>query len=138
MKIIVDTNIVFSSLLKKNNKFRDIIILNEEHEFITCRMLLVELFKHKNKIVENSKLSESEILELFYEILKNIELFNESYISLDNWSLAYDLCHDIDTKDIVFIALTLETNGLLWTSDKNLKEKLQEKGFNRFFNPQYL
>jgi predicted nucleic acid-binding protein len=40
---------------------------------------------------------------------------------------------DIDEKDSVFVALTLELDGLLWTSDKKLKNGLIKKGFNSFF-----
>lgn len=47
--------------------------------------------------------------------------------------MAYHLCHNIDEKDTIFIALTLELYGFLWTEDKKLKQGLQKKGVNKFF-----
>ena len=46
---------------------------------------------------------------------------------------AFNLCKDIDAKDTVYDATTIELNGLLWTKDKELKNGLKLKGFNSFF-----
>ncbi len=43
-----------------------------------------------------------------------------------------NLCADIDEKDTLFVALTLELNGKLWTHDEILKTGLKRKGFNSF------
>jgi predicted nucleic acid-binding protein len=135
VKIIVDSNIAFSSLLSADNTFRNELIFNEEAEFYTCRFLIVEIFKHKEKIVKVSKLQEEELLEVFHEILKNIEFYNEVHISEENWKEAYELCKDVDLKDMPFVALTLEIDGRLWSGDEMLKDNLRNKGFNRFFTP---
>ncbi len=135
MKVIVDTNIVFSALLSGDNTFRNELIFNEEAEFYTCRFLIVEIFKHKEKLRQVSKLPEEELLEVFHEILKNIELYNEDLISEENWKEAYELCKDVDLKDISFVALTLEIEGRLWSGDETLKDHLRIKGFDRFFTP---
>ena len=135
MKVIVDINIVFSALLSGDNIFRSELIFNEEAEFYSCRFLMVEIFKNKEKIVKFSKLKEEELLEVFHEILKSMEFYNEELIDEKNWKEAYELCKDIDLKDIPFVALTLEIDGLLWSGDEILKEKLSGKGFNKFFSP---
>lgn len=135
MKVIVDTNIVFSALLSGDNTFRNELIFNEEAEFHTCRFLIVEIFKNKEKIVKSSKLKEEELLEAFHEILKTIEFYSEGLIDEKNWKEAYELCKDIDLKDIAFVALALEIDGLLWSGDEILKDNLRNKGFKRFFAP---
>lgn len=135
MKVIVDTNIVFSALLSGDNAFRDELIFNEEAEFYTCRFLIVEIFKNKEKIVKSSKLKEEALLEAFHEILKSIEFYNEDLIDEKNWKEAYELCKDIDLKDMPFVALTLEIDGRFWSGDEVLKDNLRNKGFNRFFTP---
>lgn len=134
MKVIVDSNIIFSALLKKENKFRNKLLLDEKDDFYTCHFLIIELFKYKNKIVELSKIEEEQILEVFYELLKNIKLYNELLIDKNKYEKAYNLCKDIDNKDIPFVALTLELDGCLWTGDKKLKKQLSSKGFLRFYN----
>jgi len=134
MKVIVDSNIIFSALLKKENKFRNKLLLDEKDDFYTCHFLIIELFKYKNKIVELSKIEEEELLEVFYELLKNIKLYNESLIDKNKYKKSYDLCKDIDKKDVPFVALALELDGYLWTGDKKLKKQLSSKGFLRFYD----
>ncbi len=54
-------------------------------------------------------------------------------ISTANFVAAYRLCKDIDPKDFLFVALTLEIDGELWTRDEELKRGLERKGFLLFF-----
>lgn len=55
--VIVDTNILFSALLTNRSKFAET-LLATENDFFICEMVLVELFKHKEKIINLSGLSE--------------------------------------------------------------------------------
>lgn len=131
--MIVDTNIIFSTLLGKNKKFRDTIFSQENITLYSCKYAIVELFKYKEKIQKYSSLEEDEIYELLYSLLKKINLFGENTLTEENLKNAFDLCKDIDEKDIPFVAVTLELEGLLWTSDKKLRNGLESKGFNSFF-----
>jgi len=131
--IIVDTNILFSTLLGKNKKFRDIILLQENVSLYSCKYAIVELFKYKEKIQKYSTFNEDEILELLYNLLKKIHLFDENTLTEESLQKAFDLCIDIDEKDIPFVAVTIELDGLLWTGDKELKNGLESKGFNSFY-----
>lgn len=92
----------------------------------------IELFKYKEKIKKFSQHSEEDILELLYKLLKNVSIFDENVIAPGKIKEAYHLVKDVDEKDIVFVALTLELAGLLWTNDKKLIRGLQEKDFKRF------
>ena len=132
MKVVVDTNIMFSVLLKHKSKERDFLFLSEEIEFFSCRFAIVELFKNKEKILKYSKLTENEILTIFYKLLKLINFYNEDLISPEILKKAFELCHDVDEKDTVFVALTMELGAYLWTGDKKLQEPLVSKGFNQF------
>jgi len=132
--VIVDTNILFSILLWKSSKFRDVLFAEtEETDFYCCRFAIVELFKHKEKILKQSALPEEELLEVYYGLLKRVKFFEERTMSDESIKQAYELCNDIDAKDTSFVALTIELNGQLWTKDKILKDGLRKKGFDKFF-----
>lgn len=133
-KIIVDTNIIFSALLNKNSPFTDI-LLNSPHKFYVAELVIVELFKYKDKIIKLSKLSEDDLLQFYHVILKRINLYKEDLIQTDNFKKAYNLCVDIDVNDTIHVALTLELNGKLWTGDNKLKKGLIQKKFNSFYEP---
>jgi predicted nucleic acid-binding protein len=130
--IIVDTNILFSALRSNNSKLR-IILEKEDLHFYAPNFLMVEIFKHKERILQKSKATEDEVYEVLYKTLHKITFINEETISIGNFIAAYKLCGDIDEKDTPFAALALELEGELWTKDDVLKRGLIKKGFNSFF-----
>ena len=132
-KVIIDTNILFSTLLGKSKKFRDTILTEKECTFYSCKFVFVELFKYKERIQKKSSLEEDEILELLHNLLSKVKIFNEDSVTDESYQKAYDLCKDVDEKDTPFVAITIELSGLLWTKDKELKDGLKSKGFDSFF-----
>ena len=65
MKIIVDTNIVFSAILNVNSRIARLLIQAPSSiEFYSCDFLEYEIQKHKNKLLKITKLSETELLEI--------------------------------------------------------------------------
>ena len=133
MIVVVDSNIVFSALLSKNSFLLEI-LLKEEHHFVAPNFLFTEIFKYKEKILKHSKLSETELLELLNNLLSSIQFIHYDFISPESLKKAESLCYDVDMKDMVFVALTIELNARLWTGDKKLKEGLTAKGYNQFFS----
>jgi predicted nucleic acid-binding protein len=130
--LVVDTNIIFSALVNKNSNITSY-LLQPNHLLIMPKFAFVELFKHKEKICTISKYTQEEILELLYQLLRQIEFFDENVLSKDALQTAWQLVKDIDPKDMLFVALTLEVNGLLWTGDTKLRNGLKAKGFDAFF-----
>jgi len=94
----------------------------------------VELFKHKERICKHSH---DEILEVLYELIRHIDFFDENTISVDALQKSWELVKDVDPKDMLFVALTIEMNGLLWTGDTKLRLGLEAKGFRAFFDDFY-
>lgn len=91
MKVVVDTNILFSALLRMPNEYATTILLSE-HSFYSPKFVFVELFKHKEKIVKYSKLDEDELLELLHRLLKRIRIGEEKQIAESSLREAYELC----------------------------------------------
>lgn len=130
--IVVDANIIFSALLSPSSKFLST-LLDDKKIFIAPQYLFLKLFKHKEKLLRYSKLNEDEILELLSQVVSNIKFISHKTLSAVSLRRSYELCHDVDAKDTIFIAMTLEINGIFWTGDKKLIAGLKQKGFNRFF-----
>ena len=101
--------------------------------FFAPNFLITEIYKHKNKLIKNSKLNESEFYLYFNGIIERIQFLPIDFISIESKQKAYDLCKGIDIKDTPFIALAIELNIPIWTGDKKLKDELISKGFNYFF-----
>jgi predicted nucleic acid-binding protein len=88
--IIVDTNILFSTLLNSQSSFTKI-LLRADYRFFVCEQVLVELFKRKEKLVKVSQLSEDAIVRIYQILLKRVTLYKEDLIALENRTAAYTL-----------------------------------------------
>jgi len=130
--VVVDTNLIFSALIPKASKIREILI-ESNLTFYSPNFLITEIYKHKDKLIKNSKLNEPEFYLYLSGIIENIKFIPTDFISKDSRQKAYDLCKDVDIKDTPFIALSIEIKRPLWTGDKKLKKELRSKGFNEFY-----
>jgi predicted nucleic acid-binding protein len=130
--VVVDTNLIFSALVSNSSRIREI-LFESNLTFYAPDYLITEIFKHKDKLVKYSKLSENEFFLYFNAIFEQIRFVPTDFIGSESRQIAYDLCKDVDINDIPFIALSVELKIPLWTGDKKLKEGLRLKGFNGFF-----
>ena len=65
MKIVVDTNIVFSAILNSTSRIGQILITSKTNfQFYSCVFLKTELAKHQKKLLKLTKLTSEELEEL--------------------------------------------------------------------------
>jgi predicted nucleic acid-binding protein len=133
VKIIVDTNIVFSAILNSSSRIGKILINSKEHfQFYTCDFLRIELFSHRNKMQSFTGLTEGETKEMELLVTENIKFISEKLIPTKIISSAEILLKNIDLGDVPFVALTKHLKGKLWTGDKKLIAGLEAKKFSDF------
>jgi len=129
MKLVVDTNIVFSALLNANNRMVEV-LLNPESafDFFAPDYLRIELQKYEKKLGDTSNLSAINLREASAKIIDRLTLISESLISENSWNEAFELTNDIDEGDTPFVALAIDLKCKLWTGDKKLIKGLIDKG----------
>jgi predicted nucleic acid-binding protein len=133
MRVVVDTNIVFSSLAAGCGDLAVHLVSPSEIEFYAPRFLFVELFKYSARIQSVSKLPQETILEALNQLVESLHFIEAANIPMGTWMEARTLCEGVDLKDTPFVALSLHLNALLWTNDEVLREGLKAKGFDRFY-----
>jgi predicted nucleic acid-binding protein len=130
VKIVVDTNIVFSAILNSTSRIGQILITSKSNfQFYSCVFLKTELIKHQNKLLKITKLSIEELEELQDLITKNITFIHEGLLPEKTIIAAEKLLIDVDLNDSVFVALTKNLKAKLWTGDKELIKGLKSKKF---------
>ena len=130
MKIIVDTNIVFSAILNSNSRIGKILLNSKEHfQFFSCNYLRIEIQRHRNKLLKLTKLSEDKLSELQELITQHITFIDERLIPQDLLIKTETQLKAIDPDDTVFVALTKHLEGKLWTGDLQLYNGLKAKRF---------
>lgn len=139
MRIVIDTNIVFSAILNTQGKLSRIILQPKSQlNFYTTSFLYQELSKHKTKLISISKHSEIEFQRAFDLITQKIKIINFDLIPKKYYEIAYKLTSDIDENDIEFVALTEHIKAKLWTSDNALIKGLTKKNWNRIITTKEL
>lgn len=139
MKIVVDTNIVFSAILNSNGLIGELLFNTlDQFDFYSPEFMLDELIKYKPKLAKSTKMSLEDIEISIYQVMKNIELISSEAISDLNWHRAFELTVDIDEDDTPFVATALGINGAIWTGNKKLINGLRKKGYNDIYSSREL
>jgi predicted nucleic acid-binding protein len=139
MRIVVDTNIVFSAILNSQSWIGQILLHSDKSvKFYSPRYLQVEIQNHFQKIKTISKLSDSEVYELMDTLYTKIHFISEEFIPKEFLLIADGLTKDVDFDDVMFVALSMYLNCKLWTGDKVLANALMQKGFKRFISTKEL
>ncbi|MEM6262465.1 MAG: PIN domain-containing protein [Bacteroidota bacterium] len=108
MRIIVDSNIIFSAMLNTNSLIGDILLNSQStFDFISCDYLKTELANHKARILEISGYSKQAYTELEYILLEQVSFLSEALIPFEHWKAAAELVREVDIDDIALVALSL-------------------------------
>ena len=118
MRIVVDTNILFSYFWK--GSFTKSLLEKPEFKLISPIYALEELEKYKKEIKEKTKITEKEFIKYLNELKENVE-----FIKRNNYSEFIDEAKKVslDIKDAEFLALCLKEKTFLWSNDFLLKEQ---------------
>ena len=123
MNIIIDSNPLFSALIKDSSTRR--IILEYDDFFLFPSFIFEEMQKHKAELLKKSRMPEEDFNKLLQLILKKVVIVpNEVLVPYKKE--AFEIVKDIDPDDVIFVACALAyPNSIIWSNDRRLKE--QEK-----------
>jgi predicted nucleic acid-binding protein len=135
IRLVVDANVVISSLINKGVPF-SVFLSNSilrKFEFIAPEFLLEEVRKHKQKILKFTRFSEQEFEEAYDFLIGEI-----TFIPADDFS---EFLHEAKKlapheKDAPYIALSIAFNCPIFSGDKGLlkREKINTKSPRELLN----
>lgn len=128
MRIIVDSNIIMSAMIKQGTTRT--ILTNPKIEFYTVKFAIQEIRKYKKLITKKSGLTEEEFEIMLSLTMDNIKII-EKQQAKTKLKEAKKLIEKIDSKDVPILsgALSIPNEGL-WTMDKHLKKQKKAKVYN--------
>ena len=128
MRVILDSNILFSALIK-DSTIRKIILEYDEY-FLFPSYIFEEFKKHKEEINEKSRLNKEEFEKIVQVILKKVEIVPNDIINKHK-TKALEIAKEIDDlNDTLFIACALAYDGVIWSNDKDFKRQSKIKILN--------
>ncbi len=132
MKIVIDTNIIFSAILNTQSKIGQILISGSQFfDFYSIGLLQEEIRNHQDKILNISKYSIQQYEEIYRRLISKITFIDDELLLDSEIDIALTLTKDIDENDTLFVALANQLHSYLWTGDKKLHIGLHAKGYNR-------
>jgi predicted nucleic acid-binding protein len=132
MKIIVDTNIVFSAILSSSGKIGQILIYGrKQFEFYAPNLVKTEVKRHRDKMIQMGQLTEEDFEETRDDIYSCITFISEEQIPYKYWHNAIPIVRETDMDDIAFVVLAEYLDAQLWTGDKKLLKGLISMGFTK-------
>ncbi|MEQ9098679.1 MAG: PIN domain-containing protein [Imperialibacter sp.] len=133
MRIVVDTNIVFSALLNADSRIARIILQPRSGlNFYSTHHLLTEIESHREKLRQLAGYTQEQYDDVFAQISNRIKILDVRLIPVALMKNALHLTRDVDVDDTEFIALTDHIKGKLWSGDKALISGMQAKGWDKF------
>jgi predicted nucleic acid-binding protein len=130
MNLVVDTNIIISALITPEGTISRLLLQDlADSQLISPHFLFDEIISKYDKIQSITQLSDEDLKELFYLLIKHIDFIDNDLISCENQKKAFTLVSDIDKKDLLFVALSIQTGFSLWSGDLKLVKGLKTRGF---------
>lgn len=135
MRIVVDTNIVFSAMLNTNSRISTVLLQpNGKLNFYSTEKLLFEIKEHSGKLKKLSGYSNKEFDCVFALFRQRIRFINIRLIPKKIYLDTLELTEDVDIDDTEFVALTEHITGRFWSGDKELIRGLKKKKWDRFID----
>jgi len=135
MRIVVDTNIVFSAILNTNSNIARIILQPKSNlHFYSTEQLLNEIEEHSEKLQKLSKYSDQELRKIIQIFTHKIRFINVTLIPKTTYNKILKLTKDVDIDDTEFVALSEHIKAKFWSGDKKLIAGLSKRNWNKFIS----
>jgi len=133
MRVVVDTNIVFSAILNTDSAIAKILLKQKSKlNFYSVDFLFSEIEEHHEKLRKISGYSNFDLNKVIRLITTKIRFIDTNLIPNKILLESLYLTEDVDIDDTEFVALTNHIFGKLWSGDKVLQSGLIAKGWNKF------
>ena len=128
MRIILDSNVLFSALIRDSTTRR--LILEYDGLFLFPSYIFYELEKYKFELLKKSGMTKSDFEKILNILIAKVEIVPEEVLK-NHKTEAIAIVKDIDLDDAVFIACALAyPESILWSDDKKLKKQNKVKIIN--------
>lgn len=121
MQIVIDSNVLFSALIK--NSVTRKIILDYDGLFLFPSYIFEELSNHKEELLSRSKMDTQQFNQLLGIILSKVVIVSSKVLE-NHKEKALEIVNYIDINDVLFFACALAyPDSVIWSNDKELKRQ---------------
>ncbi|MFN8346450.1 MAG: PIN domain-containing protein [Spirosomataceae bacterium] len=125
-QFVTDANVIFGCLISGREQYLRLVT---EKKFYLPDFALTEIQIYQELITEKSPMIGHKLRDYTLRLFEKLIIVPNFLISTQSYYQAFLLCKDIDEKDTVYVALSLEFGYPLLTRDEELTLGLRQKGF---------
>ena len=128
MRIILDSNILFSALIRDSLTRR--LILQYKDFFLFPSLIFDEMAKHRGLLLKKSGLNHEEFIQLLNLLLCKVIVVPKKVLEVHKRE-AWKIVKNIDPDDVLLIACALAySSSVIWSEDKKLKQQSKVRVFS--------
>ena len=118
MKLVVDTNILFSFFWK--DSFTRKLLMSKKFDLISPKISLEEIKRHSKEIIKKTDTNKKSFVKYYNELKKFVRFIDRKY-----YSIFLKKANEIspDKADSHFFALCFKDKCPLWSNDSLLKKQ---------------
>jgi len=120
MKIILDTNVLLSALIRDSITRHLIISLNDS--FYYPAQSFDEILRNKNEVLEKAGFAEQEFELILLTLFKHIYLVKSEELK-PHLKRANRIIGHIHSNDVVFIAAAFAKDAVVWSNDAHFQKQ---------------
>ena len=120
MKLVVDTNIIISAIIKDSLTRR--ILTHLDADLYTIDFSEQEIKKYKSEILQKAEISEIALDFLLGKLKDRLSNIDDNVVAL-KMEKAFGIMKEIDPKDSPFLAAALAINAEIWSDDKHFDKQ---------------
>ena len=128
MNIVIDSNPLFSALIRDSATRR--VILEYDGLFLFPSFIFIEMERYRHELLRKSGMAEKDFRKLLQLMLKKVVIVPNEVLAPYK-SEAYEIVKDIDPNDVLFVACALAYSGsIIWSDDRKLKKQSRVQVLN--------
>jgi len=120
MKLVLDSNYIFSALIRKSTTRN--IILSDVFDLHAPEYIFTEITKHKELLLRKSKMTDGDFNALLLLLQKHVHFVSKVNYN-EKMAVAEDILREIDITDSPFLALAMALNCSIWSNDGHFKQQ---------------
>ena len=122
MRLVVDTNVLISAIIKKGETRR--ILFDFSFEFVTPAYSISEIHKYKDEICQKAGINNLEFERSLEILFRYVKIINPEFYSsyLEEASSLIK-----DSKDVPFLACAFALQCGIWSNDRGFREQNKVK-----------
>ena len=123
---VIDANVLFSAIISQKPIYIDLV---NNFDIYAPDFILREINKYKDFLLTKINIEDKKCRGFIRDLFDEIIIIPSFAIPISCKEKAMEICKDIDEKDTPYLALSINYDIPLISSDKGLVGKTKEKGY---------